>query len=60
VDDGCVASTAMTDGGVALDTHATLTCRAVTDGVVFQVCLNSADAGTLDPGSATFRARIFH
>lgn len=60
IGDACIASTSMgSDAGSALILEAVLSCRAVTDGVVFKLCVpGMTDGGTYDPGAAWFTGRI--
>lgn len=59
--DTCLASTTtVTDGGVDISSTATLSCRAVANGVVFKLCLQVTDGGTLDVNSAVYTGRIVH
>lgn len=59
IGDGCVASTSMgSDAGSFLSSTAQLSCRAVTDGVVFKVCFQATDGGSLDLGAAWFTGTV--
>lgn len=59
IGDGCVASTSMgSDAGSFLPVSFTLTCRTVTDGVVFKVCSDSTDGGAEDLGAAWFTGLV--
>lgn len=59
IGDGCLASTSMgSDAGSFLPISFQLTCRAVTDGVVFKVCSDSTDGGAEDLGTAWFTGLV--
>ncbi len=61
IGDTCLASSNLgADGGSALASTAQLRCRAVTNGVVFQLCNFTTDGGSYDLGDAGFVGRIIH
>lgn len=61
IGDACLAASNLgADGGAALASTATLRCRTLTNGIVFQLCNLSTDAGSYDLGDAGFYGRAIH
>ncbi len=61
IGDSCLAASNLgMDGGAALHSDARLSCRAVTNGVVFQLCSFTSDGGSYDLGDAGLVGRVIH
>lgn len=63
IGDTCLASTTYgaNDGGTVLPAEAQLGCKVTVAGTaLIQLCFNSTDAGSFDPGAGLFKARVIH